>query len=526
MSLSDRVIKNVFFSWAYYLISLLCGIFLMPFMVHRLGDTVYGIWILILSLAGYMGLFDLGIRSSIVKYVAELHANNKQNKLNELINTSLFTYGFIGFLILGITIIVSIYFSRFFQINASFINESRLVLLLVGLNVAISLPLAVFGSIIWGLQRHDIFSAIEILVLIIRTVLIIIFILLGFKLVALAIITLVTNIFGNCLRIYYAFRINPGLRINHKLFNRITLKLIFNYAFFVFLIGISTRIISYTDSIVIGIFMSVAMITYYSIALKLIDYSRDIISVMTSVLVPTTSELDAKKEFAKVQRLLILGTKYSFMLTLPIAFSFILLGKPLIGLWMGQKYASSATILMILVIPQLLSISQYMSSVILQGIGKLKTFTTFILLEALANLILSLILIKHYGLIGVALGTAIPFIINKAIILPVYICKVVGQNLIEYIKKTTILPLIASIPYVILILLFKKTFYPKSILILIAEISICFLIYCAISINLCLEKLERQALWQSVKKLFPRSITIEQNQDFNKTISSYEDRKE
>lgn len=501
MFLREKIIRNVFYSWGYYTISILVGIFLMPFMVHRLGDTTYGIWVLVLSIAGYMGLFDLGIRGSIVKYVAELHAKNEQDKLNELTSTSFFTYSFIGFLVVCVTLIATVFLNNFFHIDQSLIYEAKVVLLLIGLNIAISLPLAVFGGVIWGLQRHDIFSIIEIIVLLIRTFLIVIFVYFGHKLIALAVITLLTNLLGNIIRIRFAWKINPGLRINYKLLKRSSMKLIFSYGFLVFLIGISARIISYTDSVVIGIFVSTAAITYYSIGLRFVDYSRDFISVMTSVLVPTASSFDSKNEFQKIKQLLILGTKYSLMLTLPIAITFILLGKQLISLWMGQKYVSSATILIILIIPQMAAIAQHIATAILLGIGKLKVLTILTICEAFANLLLSIILVKTYGLIGVALGTAIPFIIIKACILPIYICNIVKQNLIEYIRKTVILPFFASIPFILLMLIFKKIIYPRSIFAFIIEVLFCFTVYCLISIKLCIDKTERHALWLPIKKM-------------------------
>ena len=68
------VLKNVGSSWSSLGANILVGVFLSPYIVHRLGDEAYGVWVLIFSLTGYYGLFDLGIRSSIVRYVAKYSA--------------------------------------------------------------------------------------------------------------------------------------------------------------------------------------------------------------------------------------------------------------------------------------------------------------------------------------------------------------------------------------------------------------------------------------------------------------------
>ena len=91
-----EIIKNVGSSWFSLGTSILVGIFLSPFILHRLGDTAYGIWILIFSVTGYYGLFDLGIRSSVIRYVSTYTATGDQEGLTKLINTALATYTAIG----------------------------------------------------------------------------------------------------------------------------------------------------------------------------------------------------------------------------------------------------------------------------------------------------------------------------------------------------------------------------------------------------------------------------------------------
>src|SRR5712691_13512838 len=88
-----EILKNVCSSWCALGVNILVGILLSPYILHRLGDEAFGLWVLIFSITGYYGLFDLGIRSSIVRYVAKYSATNNYEELNRLISTSLFSYG-------------------------------------------------------------------------------------------------------------------------------------------------------------------------------------------------------------------------------------------------------------------------------------------------------------------------------------------------------------------------------------------------------------------------------------------------
>src|SRR5712664_3941195 len=102
-----QIIKNVGSSWFALGVNILVGIFLSPFILHRLGDTAFGIWVLIFSVTGYYGLFDLGIRSSVIRYVSTYTATNDTQSLNKLINTSLATYTGIGAVAMTLTLVAS-----------------------------------------------------------------------------------------------------------------------------------------------------------------------------------------------------------------------------------------------------------------------------------------------------------------------------------------------------------------------------------------------------------------------------------
>src|SRR5436309_981932 len=151
-----QIVRNVSSSWFALGIDVIVGILLSPFILHRLGDVAYGIWVLIFSITGYYGLFDLGIRSSIVRYASKFAATDSKEELAKLINTSLFTYGGVGALSLLITIVLFVYVDNIFKVPAELHAAARWLLLMVGASVAFGFPLGVFGGFLDGLQRFDV----------------------------------------------------------------------------------------------------------------------------------------------------------------------------------------------------------------------------------------------------------------------------------------------------------------------------------------------------------------------------------
>ena len=129
-------------SWFALGINILVGIFLSPFILHRLGDSAFGIWVLIFSLTGYYGIFDFGIRSSIVRYVSKYTATHDVEEVSGLINTAMFTYTCVGAVSLLITLAGCLYVDRFFHIPEAFQSTARWLLLIVGASVALGFPSA------------------------------------------------------------------------------------------------------------------------------------------------------------------------------------------------------------------------------------------------------------------------------------------------------------------------------------------------------------------------------------------------
>src|SRR5207249_5021220 len=141
-----EILKNVGSSWCALGVNVLVGIFLSPYILHRLGDEAFGLWVLIFSITGYYGLFDLGIRSSIVRYVAKYSAINDYEELNRLINTAMASYGTVGMLSLLVTFSGAFYVASMVKISAYLLSTARLLLLLVGSAVSLGFPLGVFGG--------------------------------------------------------------------------------------------------------------------------------------------------------------------------------------------------------------------------------------------------------------------------------------------------------------------------------------------------------------------------------------------
>jgi O-antigen/teichoic acid export membrane protein len=472
-----EIFKNVGSSWFSLGFNILVGIFLSPFILHRLGDAAFGLWVLVFAITGYYGLFDLGIRSSIVRYVAKYSANNEHDELNQLVNTALFSYSGIGAVAMLLTFLASVYVDSIFKVPASFHSTARLLLLMVGTAVSLGFPLGVSGGILEGLQRFYVLNFTNVCSTLLRALLIVIALRHGYGLLMVALITVTLPLLGNLVNAGVVLSILP-LHFHPKYLNRESLHRIASYSGPTFMIIIASRLRFKTDAMVIGTFVSSAAITYFAIGSRLVDYMGEVVSSLAQIFIPMSSRSDAIGDSAQLKKIFIAGNRACALLVFPITASLIILGKSVIEVWVGARYiATSYPVLLILVIPTATMLAQSACGRVLFGMAKHKTLALAILLEGTTNLILSIVLVKRFGILGDAAGTAIPLLCTTLFFLPRHTCRILGVRVWTYVREAFLLPLMLSVPLVAVLLLARDRFVAHTLVQLAGETLLCWSVY-------------------------------------------------
>lgn len=496
MELKRRIIRNVLSNWTGYAVVIGVTFFLSPFVVHALGDSGYGVWVLVGSLTGYFGLLDLGIRPAIVKFAAQYQALDNARKINEVVNTSLVVSSVLGLITALATMVLAYFSPQLFKVAPEYLDDLRIVVMLVGVKVAIDFPFAVFGALFNAFQRFDLNNLIGISFFLMRSLLIVVFLKLGGGIIELGMIMLIGGVAEALVRLFACYHIFPALKISFSLANRETLKMLYSFSLFIFLIGLASQITFYSSSIIIGAFLSASAITYYAIGANLIEYLKNLVAQMTMTITPVASAFDAHNDNERLTKLLLIGTRYCLLVILPIGYVYLVMGQTFISLWMGPSYGpSSSRVLAILTVSCFGFLSQLVSGSILYGLGKIKTLAVANLTSAAVIIALTLALVKPYHIYGVALGTAIPQTIYGTIFLPLYICQVLGLKPWQYLRKSFLPPLVASLPFLVLVLLIEYTVAIDSLAVLGLAVAGAFVAYAVCVFFIGLDTFHREALW-------------------------------
>jgi O-antigen/teichoic acid export membrane protein len=98
----------------------------------------------------------------------------------------------------------------------------------------------------------------------------------------------------------------------------------------------------------------------------------------------------------------------------------------------------------------------------LVGLGRLRALTLVVFLDGVANLILSIVLLRHWGILGVAIGTAIPLTCTSLFFLPLYLCRILKVSLGTFLRQAYLLPVISTAGMACVLVLTSRLLQPAS----------------------------------------------------------------
>jgi O-antigen/teichoic acid export membrane protein len=509
---SVRVLKNVLTNYLRLFSAGLIGFLITPVLVHLLGDGSYGIWVLVASLTGYLGILDQGVRPSLVRYVSHYRAAGDEDRLQATVNTALVLYTFVGAATMLLATGVSLQFDRFFNVAEGELVAAQRAVLLLGLSAALGFPLSVFGAVLSGLQRYDIANWIGIGVGVLRGVLFVVVLRMGGGLEGLAWTALWVNLLGHVLAMAAAWRLLPGLRISPRRARRDLVGRIASYSAYALVGAIAGNVIFQTDSIVITAFLSAALVTPFALAAGLVDNARQLVQAATWVLSPTASEMDTRGERGALHHMMIAGSKYSTLLVWPVLFALVIFGAGLLEAWVGERYVSSAVLITILAVPTFASLPQSTAWAVLYGISKHRVPTVLNLLNAAANLGLSILWVKPFGLVGVALGTALPLMLFGGLLTPLYACRVLELSPWRYAWEGVVRPGLVTLCFALPAWACELWLRPRGWVPLLSVIGGCWVLYAALAWRLSVPAEERsrwasmaRGLWAEVRGMLRRT---------------------
>ncbi|MEA3254265.1 MAG: flippase [Candidatus Altiarchaeota archaeon] len=406
---TKKAVRGAGILFSMSVLSYFLGYVLRLFIANEFGTYYYGLVYAILALFGVFSIFmELGLRSALIKYIAEFRV---ENKLGE-IKGSIIIVLLLKLLLSGIICGVLILFSDQIAIGYFKTSEASILIKIYGVGIIFSAIIATLESSFLGFQSMKYCSSTDIVKSLIVLFITFPLLYLGFGVMA-PILGFATSFILTPL-IYFPLlikRVFPEfLKVKADL-SRPLVKKLFRFGVPVTLTGLAGIVFGYTDTLILTYFTTLNEVGLYNAALPTMKLITVMGGAMLSVVFPMSSELWTRNK--KKQIVLGLGMiyKYAVIMVFPIVLSMFLFPDIILGILFGGEFKQAGGVLRILALGYFLNTFTGVNNSALSGIGKPGEVSRIMFSGAGVNLVLNLILIPSYGMEGAAFSTLIAFIL-------------------------------------------------------------------------------------------------------------------
>lgn len=423
-----------------------------PFLIKTLGQGEYGLYSLINSIVGYLTVLDLGFGNAIIVYTSKYRERGEKDKEKKLHGMFFAIFCIIGVVAALLGLIVYFNANNLFgkTMTIEELSKAKIMLLILSFNLFISFCFSIYSSILNAYEKFVYQKIISILTTIVRPLVMIPLLFLGYKSVTLVIIITIFNIL-TLLSNYIYCKKKLNIKIKFYGFDKTIFKTIFCYSIWIFLGVLVDKINWSVDQFILGAVSGTIAVSIYSVASQINTLFINLSTAISGVFLPKMSKMVAKKEniekltaeFIKIGRL-------QYYIIFLMCTGLILVGKEFIIWWVGESFSESYYVALLLIIPVSIPLIQNLGLSIMQAMNKFKfkSISTFVM--AIFNIIISYFLAKKYGAIGSAMGTAISLIICNIILINIYYYKIIKLDVMKFwfeiLKMTiTFIPAIALI---------------------------------------------------------------------------------
>lgn len=413
MSEKRRIVVNTLANGIAQFASMLAALVFMPFLVKTFGTVNYGLFLLVSSISGYSGILDLGVGTSVVKMTAESAARGDHRRTGQIVSSAVAFFIGVGIITALIMLVLGLNAGSLFKISADGARLLRNLFLVAALWALWSWPSGVAGTVLAGFQRYTQSSLVSLATVLGTAGVTVAVIVTHQGPLALVLGTYAVTFATSLVQIGLAKRALGPTKLSARLVSIDSFRTIFGFAWAVLVIQVCSVIVyQQTDRVVLGVFVGAAAVALYEAAGKFQGLVAQLTTFSVSAVMPMASHLHAQGRQESLHQLFLRGTKYSLMLLSPVVVVLMVVARPLLLNWLGPTFAAQALAAQILISHQLLTSGTAVGHSMILGTGLLPKRVPYIVFVAALNLALSLLLVQRMGIMGVVLGTAIPYFID------------------------------------------------------------------------------------------------------------------
>jgi O-antigen/teichoic acid export membrane protein len=410
-----------------------------PYVIDRRGADGYGAWAIVLAVAGYLRLLDLGIGQATARFVAATDAG-AQRRAVVATSVAVLCLAGAGGIVIGLAL------AALSPVLFGDIPGLRGALTVAAVSTGLQVPLNVFGNALFGAGRIVARNAFIVARMVGSGAAIVVAIEAGGGLLAFVVAQAGAELAVMIAQAAWARARVEGLDASPRDANRDRLREVTAFSFAVLGLMVATQLAFYSDGIVIGAIIGTTAVAVYTVAMRIVEGASQLLSQFADVFLPVFSRLDAGGQLERARTVFHGGTRATLLVGYPLIALLCGLGGPLVRLWVpGDEFQAAWTPLALLA--GALACTAPLRFGILWAIGAARhhRIAVYAVLDAMANIGISIALAGPLGIDGVALATFVTLAVSNGWLIPREVCKGLGLRLWSgYLRRVLVAALVAT----------------------------------------------------------------------------------
>lgn len=422
---------------------------LTPYVFESLGEHHYGVWVVVSAMLGFYGILDLGVSSAVARFSSRAMARNDEDEFRSYFATSFWLLVGLGTVVLAATFGIAVLASKTIASpeDASVVFG---IVMILGSALATLFPARAFTGLLAAHLRYDLVSTMQIVCVLTRFPLVLFVFSMGGRLLALAGCFAVLQFVETLGIAFFAFKVHPGLSLGRKWFHRERVREIVGYGFHTLIAQIADILRFKFAPVVITAFSSASMAGFYDFADKLNRIVGELSKALMSVLSPVFSRQDGRGDVAAMRKAYLFTTKIAAYVAMLLGGMMILFGGAFLDRWVGPRFSFVVPAMQILVVGTVFGAAQMPTVQFLFGTSRHKTYAWNNVVHGLLVIGATMVLVRPFGLIGVAIAATVPTILMKFFVIPVAACRALDIEVARFYVRDALAPMLVPVPFLTL----------------------------------------------------------------------------
>jgi O-antigen/teichoic acid export membrane protein len=399
---SVKTARNAVFNVIGFLYPAALAIVVTPVYLHYIGTDAYGVYALAIAFVSILGLLEFGAGLALMKYMPEHIARGENDEAVEIMRAGLAFYGLLGMVGALASVAVSIFAPSLFSVPPELVPSARLAFVLGGVAFALTVMMNVFGSVLGSLQRFDLTTKISITATTGATAVSVALLIAGAGLTGVMIGVVLRPALGLILYARGALARLPEMQLTPK-WNGELLRPLLSLSLYIFIGNISGAVLFQFDKFYLGAVSGVVLVTFYVVPGALASRLHAAAGSITSVALPTASELFSRGDPRRVRILYGRATWLTALFLASVSTPAIIFAPNILEHWVGFAFKERSTdALQILIATYFVLGLSAASYWITMAAGRPRSTAVFNFATAAINVGAILLLVPSYDVNGAA----------------------------------------------------------------------------------------------------------------------------